>query len=102
MSTIITLSTLLDPSSLPDLPPITDEDLETLALTHKAKQAIKGINQNYDKLAHVGDAILGEFIYRWRSRLISFVSASVVTSLLHDLYPDLKKGPATVSSVSHK
>jgi ribonuclease-3 len=39
---------------------------------------------DYEKLEHVGDAILG----------------SVVTTLLHDLFPYIQPGPATVSHVT--
>jgi dsRNA-specific ribonuclease len=53
--------TQLDLSKLPPLPPIDDPKLKSLVLTHKSTQAIKGKIDNYEKLAHVGDALLGKY-----------------------------------------
>lgn len=78
---------------LPPLPPITDPILSRTALTHPSQHQghrrpfdLEGTDrpEDYEKLEHVGDALLG----------------SVVTLLLHDLYPDLDPGAATVSAAS--
>ncbi|GFZ45058.1 hypothetical protein JCM24511_02784 [Saitozyma sp. JCM 24511] len=74
---------------LPQLPPITDPYLRRLAFTHASIHSLPrrshdlGTNEvveDYEKMEHVGDALLG----------------SVVTVLLHDLYPGLREGPATM------
>ncbi|RSH90998.1 hypothetical protein EHS25_010174 [Saitozyma podzolica] len=74
---------------LPPLPPITDPYLRRLAFTHASIHNLPrrshdlGTNEvveDYEKMEHVGDALLG----------------SVVTVLLHDLYPGLREGPATM------
>lgn len=78
---------------LPPLPSIADSELSVLALTHKSNHQSprratdfdlsQGKNiVDYEKLEHVGDAILG----------------SIVTVLLHDLFPQLQPGPASVST----
>lgn len=77
---------------LPQLPGIADAELALLALTHKSSHQSPrratdvDLSQDekivdYEKLEHVGDAILG----------------SIVTTLLHELFPQLQPGPATVS-----
>jgi len=78
---------------IPPLPAISDDELRTLALTHSSSHTgsrrAASIDltptdktMDYEKLEHVGDAILG----------------SIVTTLLHDLYPLIGPGTATVSS----
>ncbi|ORY25939.1 hypothetical protein BCR39DRAFT_484974 [Naematelia encephala] len=75
---------------LPPLPHITNTDIYRVILTHGSMyQAVKkfdltGVDgdkiYDYEKVEHVGDAILG----------------AVVTILLHDLFPRLREGPATI------
>lgn len=82
---------LLPEFDLPPLPPIVNEHLARLVVTHSSfhsepKQAtsleLKRSNptDNYEKLEHVGDALLG----------------AVATTVLQDLYADLPPGTATV------
>ncbi|EJT49011.1 hypothetical protein A1Q1_01922 [Trichosporon asahii var. asahii CBS 2479] len=80
---------------LPPLPPITDPVLSRTALTHPSLHQnhrrpfdLEGADrpEDYEKLEHVGDALLG----------------SVVTLLLHDLHPDLDPGAATSLLVSNE
>lgn len=76
---------------LPPLPPIADPQLARLAVTHSSAHQLPRRPtslefeadekvEDYEKLEHVGDSMLG----------------SVVTGLLHDLFPLLRPGPATV------
>ncbi|KAK4685194.1 hypothetical protein P7C73_g4963, partial [Tremellales sp. Uapishka_1] len=74
---------------LPPLPKIVDEELALLVVTHssthqnpKKRLSIELTEaektQDYEKLEHVGDSLLG----------------CIVVDLLHDLFPGLKQGPA--------
>ncbi|EIW67697.1 hypothetical protein TREMEDRAFT_64292 [Tremella mesenterica DSM 1558] len=76
---------------LPPLPPITDPGLLKLALTHSSAHQLphrpseivldeSRAVDDYEKLEHVGDALLG----------------AVVNIMLHDMFPSLKPGPATM------
>ncbi|TXT16032.1 hypothetical protein VHUM_00535 [Vanrija humicola] len=76
---------------LPPLPPIADPHLARLAVTHSSAHQLPRRPtslefeadekvEDYEKLEHVGDSMLG----------------SVVTGLLHDLFPLLRPGPATM------
>ncbi|KAL1413185.1 hypothetical protein Q8F55_000936 [Vanrija albida] len=76
---------------LPPLPPIADAHLARLAVTHSSAHQLPRRPtslefeadekvEDYEKLEHVGDSMLG----------------SVVTGLLHDLFPLLRPGPATM------
>ncbi|RXK37149.1 hypothetical protein M231_05601 [Tremella mesenterica] len=74
----------------PPLPKIQDVKLETLVFTHsgiagKKKNSMslemdEDAMEDNQKLEHVGDALLG----------------TVITCLLHELFPKLRQGPATV------
>lgn len=93
MTDLMTFSLPNLPSfSLPPLPAIHDKELYTLAVTHSSNHSAPrrpnalDLTQedkmiDYEKLEHVGDAILG----------------SIVTTLLHDFFPNIGPGPATVS-----
>jgi dsRNA-specific ribonuclease len=77
------------PSSSSPLPPISDQALARAALTHKSAHGLSGnksLNSvseldDFDKLAHVGDSLLG----------------AAVTLICHQLLPLNKIGKATVS-----
>ncbi|WWD21017.1 hypothetical protein CI109_105498 [Kwoniella shandongensis] len=80
----------LDTFTLPPLPPIEDKALEKKVYTHTSYHALprrgeerfedEADNRDNEKLEHVGDSYLG----------------CAVTALLHDLYPNLKEGHATL------
>ncbi|ORY29150.1 ribonuclease III domain-containing protein [Naematelia encephala] len=76
---------------LPPLPEIKDQELRQQVFTHSSYYAVPRRATSLDveggdklldneKLEHVGDGLLG----------------AVVTVLLHDLFPNLKHGPATM------
>ncbi|WWD21018.1 hypothetical protein CI109_105499 [Kwoniella shandongensis] len=71
----------IDNFNWPPLPPITDDTLRRAAFTHKSALSSAPANDetSYEKLAHVGDSLLGVF----------------VTILLQGLYPAAKKDVAT-------
>ncbi len=102
------------PSSPELLPKIDDPEIARQITTHSsfhgnARRATiletKGeeTKQDYEKLEHVGDGLLGPYFFlssvpreRACADSISFVGA-IVTCLLDDLFPNLKPGPSTVS-----
>lgn len=86
MTTNDPLDSLLDSltlDQLPALPKIHDPAIAKAAITHRSYSAAYrqtgAVEDNYEKLAHVGDALLG---------------VSVVL-LLHELWPQMNKGEAT-------
>jgi hypothetical protein len=67
----------------------------------------KTMVEDYEKLEHVGDGILGEFEMSHllmgmgpRKGTSADCSGAMITVLLHDLFPLLGEGPATVSFLS--
>ena len=54
----------LTADQLPPLPPIQDPQIAKTVVTHKSYSALvrqtSGAGDNYEKLAHVGDALLGK------------------------------------------
>jgi hypothetical protein len=83
---------------LPPLPPITDQDLLTTALTHKSMVQYRGHTEDYEKLAHFGDSLLG-MSYQLTWHQPADESGTMVTSLIRKIHPELEKGPATVGVV---
>lgn len=117
-----TLNTLTLPDlpeiPLPPLPPVTNADLLRTALTHTSLLSLprKTLDldpqypvRDYEKLEHVGDAVLGRFSCRLAGEVegcdlrragrgANLDLGVVITLLLHDLFPYLREGPATVSA----
>lgn len=74
---VFEIPTIPRPAALPSLPKIEDPDLMRIATTHtsvRCQQRKRGdleedevFSEDYEKLEHVGDAILGQLLHTYLS-----------------------------------